>query len=224
MTQSDSVGGAKAANDEHTTTTGTETNHLFSAINSTCIRLQGGYFSDPNSQRHREARASLAELRRYSSLDIKGNPLALSNALFVLREDFSEKLAGKGDEPSASEHAAYVALTLFAQHMQSASQPVHVRNVSFAQACGILHAQSTSNSIKPRFDAMLLAGSESARLVHIRSLISLMRAKSLSFDYGWFASDLRSLTSPQKRSGVQLRWGRDFARGSFSKISTSDLS
>ncbi|MDP9805891.1 CRISPR system Cascade subunit CasB [Trueperella bonasi] len=191
-------------------------NHLGTAVDLTCKRLQRGYFSDPNSQSHRSARAALAEMRRYASLDLANNPLALGNVLFVMGEDFSEKLEGKGDEPSPSEYAAYVALTLFAVHMQSASEPVHVTNVSFAQACGTLNSISASKSIKPRIDAMLLANSESARLVHIRSLVTLMRSNDLGFDYGRLASDLRSLANPKKRAGIQLRWGREFARGTYS--------
>lgn len=222
MTQEQSGGGDVIAEERATPDTAAKKNHLQHAVDVTCKRLQGGYFSDPNSSAYRKARADLAELRRYASLDISNNPLALAKALFVMEGEFSDKLAGKGDAPSPSEHAAYVALTLFAIHMQSASEPVHVRSVSFAQACGRLHAQSTSDSIKPRIDAMLLAGSESARLIHIRSLVTLMRANDIGFNYGRFAADLRSLADPKKRPGVQLRWGRDFARGSFSPTPESD--
>ncbi|WP_341827612.1 type I-E CRISPR-associated protein Cse2/CasB [Trueperella pyogenes] len=199
-------------------------NHLQQAVHVTCKRLQSGYLSDSSSPEHHKARADLAQLRRYANLDISNNPLALAQALFVMEGEFSEKLAGHGDEPSPSEHAAYIALTLFAIHMQSASQEVHVKGVSFAQACGKLYRklEGSSDSIKPRIDAMLLAGSERARLVHIRSLITLMRAQEIGFDYGRLAVDLRALANPKKRAGVQLRWGRDFALGSYSASLTLD--
>ncbi|QOR46706.1 type I-E CRISPR-associated protein Cse2/CasB [Trueperella pecoris] len=201
-----------------------EKNHLRSAVHVTCARLQSGYFSDSSSPEHHKARADLAKLRRYASLDISNNPLALAQALFVMDGEFSEKLAGHGDEPSPSEYAAYLALTLFAVHMQSASQEVHSKGVSFAQACGKLYRrlEGSSDSIKPRIDAMLLAGSERARLVHIRSLISLMRSQDICFDYARFAVDLRALANPKKRAGIQLRWGRDFVRGSYSVAPTLD--
>lgn len=201
-----------------------EKNHLRYAVHVTCKRLQSGYLADSSSPEHHKARADLAQLRRYASLDISNNPLALAQALFVMEGEFGEKLAGHGDEPSPSEHAAYIALTLFAIHMQSASQEVHLNGVSFAQACGNLYRklEGSSGSIKPRIDAMLLAGSERARLVHIRSLITLMRAQDIGFDYGRLAVDLRTLANPKKRAGVQLRWGRDFARGSYSATPTPD--
>ncbi|VEI13472.1 type I-E CRISPR-associated protein Cse2/CasB [Trueperella bialowiezensis] len=188
-------------------------NHLARAIHATCSRLQEAYFSDPNSQRHRAARATLAELRRYSSLDLRANPLAVGQVLFVMQEEFSEKLVGKGDAPTPSEKAAYVSLTLFAIHMQSASEPAHVSGIGFARACGRLHAKIASGSVKARVDAMLLASNEDARLVHIRSLVSLLRSNNLGFDYARLATDLRALASIEKRPGVQLRWGRDFAWG-----------
>lgn len=199
-------------------------NHLQHAVSVTCKKLQSGYLSDSSSPGHHKARADLAQLRSYASLDMSDNPLALGKALFVMEGEFSEQLAGHGDEPSPSEHAAYAALTLFAIHMQSASQEVHLKGVSFAQACGKLYRklEGASDSIKPRIDAMLLAGHERARLIHIRSLITLMRTQDIGFDYGRLATDLRALADPKKRAGVQLRWGRDFARGSYPAAPTFD--
>lgn len=136
--------------------------------------------------------------------------------------DFVEKLAGKTDEPSPSEQAAFAALTLFGLHMQSATKPMHTAEISFARACGKLYATGTSESIKSRVDAMLLARDEKSRLLQIRSLVSLLRSKELPCDYGKLASDLRALMNPKRRPGVQLRWGRDFANGSFQTESTSE--
>lgn len=188
---------------------------LCRAVGATCHRLQRDYFADASSSRSATARASLAELRRGASFDIEHDPLALGRALFLMGEDFEEQLAGKGDAPSLSERSAFLALTLFGLHMQSAQEPAHVPGTSFATACGKLHALQLSDSIKPRIDAMLLAHSEQARIVHIRSIVSLLRGHALGFDYGLLARDLRSLSHPERRAGVQLRWGRDFARGAF---------
>lgn len=188
---------------------------LRSAVHQTCSRLQNMYFSDPGSAENHAARASLAKLRRSASLNIDTDPLGLAAALFEMGPDFEKKLSGSGDELSPSEKAAYTSLTLFALHMQSARNPVHVPSVSFGTACGRLHALGTSDSIKPRIDAMLLASSEPARIIHIRSLIALLRGKELGFDYGLFARDLRGLAHPKTKPGIQLRWGRDFAHGYF---------
>lgn len=189
------------------------TNHLRKAVSGTCHRLQDDYFKSPELPACHQARASLAELRKTVSLDIMDNPLALAKVLFLMKEEFANQLAGKSDTPSNSERAAFVALTLFGLHMQSATKPMHEPGVSFATACGKLYARRSSDSIKPRVDAMLMANNEKSRLMHIRSLVSLLRSEQLTCDYGWLASDLCSLMNPQKRPGVQLRWGRDFAIG-----------
>jgi len=76
----------------------------------------------------------------------------------------------------------------------------------------MLVARSDSESLKPRFDAMVLASDPTARAIHMRSLIALLRGQELGFDYGGLAADLRSLERPDRRSRVLMRWGRDFAR------------
>lgn len=195
---------------------------LRNAVGATCHRLQSGYFSNPDSASHREARASLAKMRRNGSGDIDADPLGLAVALFEMSDDFEAKLAGKGDKPSPSERAAYTALSLFAIHMQSAKSPAHVPGVSFASACGRLFSLKLSESIKPRIDAMLLAGNEKSRVIHIRSLISLLRNNDLGFDYGLLARDLRGLASAKTKAGVQLRWGRDFALGIYAPKKEED--
>lgn len=194
---------------------------LRNAVSLTCHRLQDNFFMPYDSPQSHLARAQLAELRKSSSLNIMDNPLALGKVLFIMRGDFVEKLAGKTDAPSPSEQAAFAALTLFGLHMQSVTKPMHTAEISFARACGRLYATGTSDSIKSRVDAMLLARDEKSRLLQIRSLVSLLRSKELPCDYGKLASDLRALMNPKRRPGVQLRWGRDFANGSFQTESTS---
>lgn len=196
---------------------------LRNVVGATCHRLQGDYLADPSLARHHSARATLAELRRGGSLDISKDPLALGKVLFAMQGEFSEQLAGKGDEPSPSEKAAFVALTLFGVHMQGTNQPVHVPGFSFAAACGQLNAQGTSDSIKPRIDAMLLANDEQARLTHIRSLVNLLRSKEIGFDYGLFARDIRGLSDPAKRPGIQIRWSRDFSNSYFRNNKSSPV-
>lgn len=200
----------------------TNSDALRNAVSSTCHRLQNNFFMPYDSPQSHLARAQLAELRKSSSLNIMDNPLALAKVLFIMKEDYVEKLAGKTDEPSPSEQAAFTALTLFGFHMQSATKPMHTAEISFARACGRLYATGTSDSIKSRVDAMLLARDERSRLSQIRSLVSLLRSKELACDYGKLASDLRALMNPKRRPGVLLRWGRDFANGSFQTESTSE--
>ncbi|MEX3505569.1 type I-E CRISPR-associated protein Cse2/CasB [Corynebacterium sp. LK2510] len=193
---------------------------LRACVGSTAARLQRNYLDLSHTASGAEARARLAELRTYSSRPVMENPLALGHVLLMLDPPLSEGETGRGDAPSASENAAFHALTLFGVHMQSATQPMHSTETSFAAACGRLFAQSSSKSIKPRFDAMQSAGDEITRITHLRSLVTLLRSQQIAFDYGRFAGDLRSLTYADKRNGVLLRWGRDFGRGAFRSSAT----
>ncbi|GAB3079045.1 type I-E CRISPR-associated protein Cse2/CasB [Corynebacterium aquatimens] len=188
---------------------------LVISVSSTVARMQSNYFDKPHSVEGTETRRALAELRQSASRGFGTDPLALQRVLMLLKPPLSESLIGKTDTATPSESAVYHALTLFALHMQSAKHPAHSAKTSFAMACGQLYVQADSGSIKMRFDAMQAAADETARIVHLRSLIALLRSHNIAFDYGWFANDLRSLRLPQRRDGVLLRWGRDFAVGTM---------
>ena len=196
-------------------TTQAERDTLFVAVGATATRLQSQILGEQGERAQTQARGVLAELRRRAGEPIERDPLSLEKTLLVLSPALNENSIGRGDNPSASESAAFHALTLFALHMQGSTRPMHVRGVSFATACGRLYANSDSASLKPRFDALLLARSSRARLTHTRSMITLLRGAQLGFDYAQFANDLRALDRADKRQGVLLRWGRDFAMGRF---------
>lgn len=188
---------------------------LHISIGSTAAYLQRNYLDRAETAAGADARRVLAELRQSAARSFDADPLALQRVLMLLEPPLSEDELGRGDDPSPSELAAYNALTLFAQHMQGATKPVHTTECSFARACGRLQTLSESNSIKPRFDAMQSARDEASRVLHLRSLVTLLRSKELAFDYGSFARDLRSLQYPARRDGVLLRWGRDYAVGTL---------
>ena len=188
---------------------------LHISIGSTASYLQRNYLDRAETAAGADARRVLAELRQGAARSFDADPLALQRVLMLLEPPLSADELGRGDTPSPSELAAYNALTLFAQHMQSATKPVHTTECSFARTCGRLQTLSESNSIKPRFDAMQSARDEASRVLHLRSLVTLLRSKELAFDYGSFARDLRSLQYPSRRDGVLLRWGRDYAVGTL---------
>ncbi|SDL96572.1 CRISPR system Cascade subunit CasB [Corynebacterium mycetoides] len=183
------------------------------AVGATADYLQSSYLGLRDDRGSSEAKAALAQLRRNASLSASDNPVGVQETLLLLNPGLSEGELGKGNQVSPSEWAAYQAMALFARHMQSARNPVHTTEQSFAWACGRLVALSESNSVKPRFDAMQLAATPEARATHLRSLVDLLKSKGLAFDYGALAQDLRSLINPTQKNGVLLRWGRDFSRG-----------
>lgn len=195
---------------------------LFRSVSLTVSRMQDDYLSTSNYSAQANARGALANLRKAGSTKLDNSPLALASVLSVLYSPLSDDEIGKNDWLTPSEKAVYYSLVSFSQHMQGATTKAHEPGIGFAQACGRLYAVSSSNSIKPRFDAMLLSRDENSMAVHLRSLISLLRNAGLPFDYARFAQDLRILVRSTKnaedelaRNRVQLRWSRDFASGTY---------
>jgi CRISPR system Cascade subunit CasB len=180
------------------------------AVGSSAATLQAQILGARGVSQQTAARGRLAILRRSAGSTAMQHPLTMQEVLDSLDPSLAPQDLGTQDTPSPSESAAFDAMTLFALHMQSATSPVHVRGRSFGTAMGMLRHRSDSGSLKPRFDALLASRDERSRLAHARSLITLLRGAGIGFDYGTFARDLRTL-SGRYRSGVLLRWARDFA-------------
>lgn len=192
------------------------------AVGKTVTVLQSQYLGQHGERSAASARGTLAKLRRQAGQRPETDPVSLQRVLLTLQPTLTEEEIGRGDALSHSEEAAFHALTLFALHMQGASTPAHQQGVSFASACGRLYALSDSQSMKPRFDALLLARHSRSQLIHARSMVTLLRGNSLKFDYGAFARDLRNLAHPSRRAGVLLRWGRDFAMAPYATRKDGD--
>lgn len=160
--------------------------------------------------------AELAQLRRGAGKVPTGYPhlmgMVLENEDKEDKQAFPEQCRGKGDRPNDAEIAAYTALTLFALHQQSQNQPMHDAKVSFGRAVGKLVGNTTS-SMKKRFDSLLTAQTENARQHYLRSLITLLRSKSIAFNYGQFAVDYMYLQNPSTRKNVLYRWNSEFSYG-----------
>ncbi|ATG50697.1 type I-E CRISPR-associated protein Cse2/CasB [Brachybacterium vulturis] len=180
------------------------------AVGSSAATLQSQYLGERGVSQQTMARGRLAVLRRSAGFTALQHPLTMQEVLDSLDPGLALDDLGSQDAPSPSESAAFDAMTLFALHMQSAAAPAHVRRRSFGTAMGMLRLRSDSGSLKPRFDALLSARHERSRLTHARSLITLLRSDGIGLDYGLLARDLRTL-SGRYRSGVLLRWARDFA-------------
>lgn len=199
---------------------------LAESVGAAAFRLQSAYLGRHGDREQARARATLAELRRAVGTPPDRNPIAWQRVLDEVIPTFPPHLIGRGNAHSRSESAAYDALTFFALHMQSQTQPMHVRGVSFGQAVAVLIRRRTSESIKPRFDATLSVRSESTRRYHLRNLITLIRTEHIGLDYGRFATDLAALSDPdtRRRNAVLLRWGRDAAQRHVAVSTTSTAS
>ena len=183
---------------------------LRTSISKAAGQLQDAYLGQFGDARRAAARRDLATLRSGAARTPQQNIVTWQAVLDLTAHDFPAHLHGRGDAPTRSELAAYDAMALFGVHMQSATQRMHVPDQSFAEACGTLvRRRGDSDSIKPRFDAMLVVRNEKIRRRHALGLITLLRTETIGFDYGRFGQDLFTL-SDRDRNNVLLRWARDF--------------
>ncbi|CAM4122927.1 type I-E CRISPR-associated protein Cse2/CasB [Helcobacillus massiliensis] len=196
---------------------------LRGAVRNAAVALQDAALGNRGDRQKADARAALARLRRAAGQSPERHPLEFEQVLSSLSADLREGETGHGDAPTPSEQAAFDALTLFAVHAQSITEPIHRDGRSFASAMGLLIDRSSSQSLKPRFDALLAARDHRARTTHLRSLITLLRGEKLAFDYGALAGDLRTLAG-QHRQGVLLRWSRDITFAPMREKKTRDSS
>jgi len=154
--------------------------------------------------------AALARLRRA----VGKNPGAIMD---VLEYTFTpELLRGhpKDDPtPSPAEHAAHVAITLYAAHQQSKGERMHRRGRGLGAALRGLHPGdpgSIPDPITLRFRMLGTADSFGELTHHLRGVVQLLRIASAPLDYGLLAHQL--LTWQNKPSHVRMTWGRQFYR------------
>lgn len=119
------------------------------------------------------------------------------------------------DEPTVHERAMHMAVTLWAVHQQSQSQlAMHRDGPGIGVAVRLLaYAGPNSEAVERRFAALGTAQSFAELTYHARSLITLLRGKSIAMDYGLFADDLVTyLSGPYGPTKVRGLWGRDYHR------------
>lgn len=180
---------------------------LGSALDWRIERLQSEYLRGSPG-----ARADLARLRRGL-----GKPAGSVPEIWAITIGaVPEALSWDRDEPSRAEKAAHAALTLFALHQQSMPVPAHTPGVSFGRAVGLLRKDSTRSeeAVTRRFMAVATAESIDEILVHVRGLITQLRAQKRGIDYARLADDVTALLTPGRATSVRLTWGRDFYRTS----------
>lgn len=159
------------------------------------------------------ATAALAKLRGCVGKPIGGDPEALEWTIAGLPDeanDFGSQDASS--EAANQEWAAYTALTLFALHQRSLhTEAMNKPGVGFGTAVGQLAFGNVNEAgIYRRFSALQTADDREEVIRHARSIIQLLHAKRIAFDYGMFAENLIDLDNPYRRDSVRLQWGRDY--------------
>lgn len=178
---------------------------LGSALESEIKRLQEKYLGDDSA-----ARADLARLRRGLGKPAGSVPEIWQRTVGAV----PPALSWERDDPSPAEEAAHAALTLYAVHQQSRSERMHVPGLSFGRAVQRLarRTDASEDAVTRRFMAVATAETIDEILVHVRGLITQLKANHIGLDYAQFADDVLGLLTPARATSVRLRWGRDFYR------------
>ena len=154
--------------------------------------------------------AALARLRRGAGKP----PGSVHDILqYTLAEEFVRP--GADDEPTFEEHAAHIAMTLWAVHQQSQRAGMHQRGHGLGRAVRRLHPEepgATPGPVVRRFQTLGTADSRSELVHHTRGMVQLLRAKAIPLDYALLADELVWWQRPRGAAAVRLRWGREFYR------------
>lgn len=150
-------------------------------------------------------RKALAELRRSLSFDLGTHIPA-----YPYVEPFVEYI------DSGWKHDMYYLVAgLYATYPDASVQPG-----DFGKAMADLARERDSESLERRFLAMLAAEDRGQLAYHLRQLVSLLKAESISLNYARLLRDLWAWRHPDRY--VQRRWAQSYYRTPRSDTETKD--
>lgn len=165
------------------------------------------------------ARAQLAQLRR----GLARSPGDVPEIWDLCVGGLPAELVWERDEPTRAEAASHAALTLYATHQQAFAGRAHESGVSFGAAVARMRDRSPrGEAVTRRFMAVATSQTADELLVHVRGLVTQLRAAQIGMDYALFADDVAALLDPYRKSSTRLRWGRDYYRRTTRATSPDD--
>ena len=117
-----------------------------------------------------------------------------------------------GDAPTWEEVAVHTAMTLYAVHQQSRTDPM------FHPGKGLGHASreligppdQENPSARKRFNAMVTSTTITELRHRLRDLVSLLRAREITLDHAMLADDIVRFQRPGGAKDVRLAWARQY--------------
>ena len=117
-----------------------------------------------------------------------------------------------GDAPTWEEVAVHTAMTLYAVHQQSRTDPM------FHPGKGLGHASreligppdQENPSARKRFNALVTSTTITELRHHLRDLVSLLRARGITLDHAMLADDIVRFQRPGGAKAVRLVWARQY--------------
>ena len=163
--------------------------------------LQARYRDDKNKAR---ARGELAALRK----GVSRSPGELPE-IWELTEVPPPEHAG--DAPTPEEIAVHTAMTLYAVHQQSRTEPMFRPGVGLGSAAHDLVGRDEENpSARARFNALVTSTTVAELRHHLRGFVSLLRARGIALDHAMLADDIFYFQQPGGAKKVRLAWARQY--------------
>lgn len=161
----------------------------------------------------------LATLRR----GVGGIPGEDPGILGLILTDMPEDFFSKADaytgicKPTEAEWACYTALTLYALHQQGNDPtlvPMHMENRSLGTAMAMYaYTSGDANAVSRmviKLKTLASAKDMEEFSYHLKTVVRLLKGKSIALDYGRLAGDIYQFQFFDSRSDLFLKWGQDY--------------
>ena len=157
-----------------------------------------------DDNKSRRARGELAALRR----GVSRSPGELPEIWELTRVEVPD---GAGDAPTWEEIAVHTAMTLYAVHQQSRTEPMFRPGAGLGSAAHDLVGRDEENpSARARFNALVTSTTVAELRHHLRSFVSLLRARGIALDHAMLADDVLRFQQPGGAKKVRLAWARQY--------------
>ena len=158
-----------------------------------------------DDNKSRRARGELAALRR----GVSRSPGELPEIWELTRVEVPD---GAGDAPTWEGMAVHTAMTLYAVHQQSRTEHMFSPGVGLGSAARRLigSPDEENPSARARFNALVTSTTVAELHHHLRSFVSLLRARGIALDHAMLADDVLRFQQPGGAKQVRLTWARQY--------------
>ena len=155
-------------------------------------------------QNESRARGEMAALRKGASRDSGELPEIWELTSVEIPEYAS-------DAPTREEIAVHTAMTLYAVHQQSRTEPMFRPGIGLGSAAHDLVGRDEENpSARARFNALVTSTTVAELRHHLRGFVSLLRARGFALDHAMLADDVLRFQQPGGAKKVRLAWARQY--------------
>ena len=156
-------------------------------------------------QNESRARGEMAALRKGASRDSGELPEIWELTSVEIPEYAS-------DAPTREEIAVHTAMTLYAVHQQSRTEHMFSPGVGLGSAARRLigSPDEENPSARARFNALVTSTTVAELRHHLRSFVSLLRARGIALDHAMLADDVLRFQQPGGAKKVRLAWARQY--------------